>query len=215
MPNISAAFVEYAKGQMGYYPIDADDAPVFVDLERKPGPLKAGDQIIVQVTKEAVGNKEPVLSSKISFAGKYVVFDLSKRGIFFSNKIKWPEFKEAIQTRYEALGYKDFGFIIRTNAMHADIDSIFEEIDSIHSKLEKLDKSAKLGWLTGERIRLNRLVSLFTQYITLRGGFANDGERDYASRLLEMINLVNNEGSKVANDFANDAYKELIKRMIR
>ncbi len=94
-------------------------------------------------------------------------------------------------------------------------NSIFEEIDSIHSELEKLDKSAKLGWLTGEKIRLNRLASLFTQYITLRGGFANDGERDYASRLLEMINLVNNEGSKVANDFANDAYKELIKRMIR
>ena len=129
MPNISAAFVEYSKGHMGYYPIDADDAPVFVDLERKPGPLRVGDQIIVQVTKEAVGNKEPVLSSKLSFAGKYVVFDLSKRGIFFSNKIKWPEFKEAIQQRYDALGFKDFGFIIRTNAMHASIDSIFEEIE--------------------------------------------------------------------------------------
>lgn len=129
MPNISAAFVEYAKGHMGYYPIDADDNPVFVDLERKPGPLKVGDQIIVQVIKEAVGNKEPVLSSKISFAGKYVVFDLSKRGIFFSNKIKWPELKEAIQSRYESLGYQNFGFIIRTNAMHASIDSIFEEIE--------------------------------------------------------------------------------------
>ena len=129
MPNINAAFVEYSKGKMGYYPITENDSPVFVDLERPEGPLRVGDQIIVQVIKEAVGNKEPVLSSDISFAGKYVVFNLSKRGIYFSNKIKWPELKEAIQTRYDALGYEEFGFIIRTNAMHASIDSIFEEID--------------------------------------------------------------------------------------
>ena len=169
MPNISAAFVEYTKGQMGYYPIDADDAPVFVDLERKPGPLKVGDQIIVQVTKEAVGNKEPVLSSKISFAGKYVVFDLSKRGIFFSNKIKWPEFKEAIQTRYEALGYKDFGFIIRTNAMHADIDSIFEEIEFF-----------KNLWIATSDLRIYRKVysKLYqapSSYISsIRDGYHNE-----------------------------------------
>lgn len=129
MPNISAAFVEYTKGEMGYYPIDANDEPVFVDLEREPGPLRVGDKIIVQVSKEAVGNKEPVLTSAISFAGKYVVFDLSKRGIFFSNKIKWPELIEAIQTRYDELGYQGFGFIVRTNAMHAELDSIFEEIE--------------------------------------------------------------------------------------
>ncbi len=129
MPNINAAFVEYSKGKMGYYPIDADDQPVFVDLERKPGPLRVGDQIFVQVVKEAVGNKEPVLSTNISFAGKYVVFELNKRGVYFSNRIKWPEFKEAIQTRYDALGYDQFGFIIRTNAMHSNIDSIFEEIE--------------------------------------------------------------------------------------
>ena len=129
MPNINAAFIEFSKDRMGYYPISATDAPVYVDLERKPGPLRIGDEVIVQVSKESVGNKEPVLTSDISFAGKYVVFTLSKNNLLFSNKIKWPEFKEAIQTRYDSLGYQGFGFIIRTNAMHASIDSIFEEIE--------------------------------------------------------------------------------------
>ena len=129
MPNINAAFVEFSKGQMGYYPITPGDEPVFVDLERKPGPLRVGDEILVQVKREAVGNKEPVLTSDITFTGKYVVLSLRKRGILFSNKIHWPEFKEAIQTRYEQLGYEGFGFIVRTNAMHTAIDNIFEEIE--------------------------------------------------------------------------------------
>ena len=129
MPNINAAFVEFSKGRMGYYPISPHDEPVFVDLEREPGPLRVGDEIIVQISKEAVGNKEPVLSSDISFAGKYVVFSLAKEGVSFSNRIKWPELKEAILTRYNQLGYSGFGFIVRTNAMHASIESIFEEIE--------------------------------------------------------------------------------------
>ena len=129
MPNINAAFVEYAKGRMGYYPIPPNDAPVFVDLERKEGPLHVGDEILVQVEKEAVGNKEPVLTSSITLVGKYVVLNLGKEGVVFSNRIQWPEFKEAIETRYAALGYEGVGFIIRTNAIHASIDSIFEEIE--------------------------------------------------------------------------------------
>lgn len=129
MPNINAAFIEFSKGQMGYYPMHKEDAPEFVDLEREPGPLRVGDALYVQVIKEAVGNKEPVLSSGITFTGKYVVFSLKNRGVSFSNKIKWPELKEAILQRYEQLGYDGFGFIIRTNAMHANIESIFEEIE--------------------------------------------------------------------------------------
>lgn len=169
MPNINAAFLEYAKGKMGYYSIRPDDEPVFVDLERKPGPLRIGDEIIVQVTKEAVGNKEPVLSSDITFAGKYVVFSLKKRGVFFSNKIKWPELKEAVQTRYDQLGYEGFGFIIRTNAMHTDIESIFEEIEFFRSL-----------WVATSDLRIyKKCLSLLYQapssYISsIRDGYHNE-----------------------------------------
>jgi hypothetical protein len=60
---------------------------------------------------------------------------------------------------------------------------LFQEIDSLHSEWERMDKSAKLGWLAGERMRLNRLANQFAQYISIRGGFANDDERVSASKL--------------------------------
>lgn len=169
MPNISAAFVEFSKGRMGYYPISPSDEPVFVDLERKPGPLRVGDEIVVQVAKEAVGNKEPVLTSNISFAGKYVVFSLHKKGVYFSNKIKWPELKEAVQTRYEQLGYDNYGFIIRTNAMHASIESIFEEIEFFRNL-----------WIATSDLRIYRkcfslLYQAPSSYISsIRDGYHNE-----------------------------------------
>lgn len=93
------------------------------------------------------------------------------------------------------------------------MNTIFQEIDSLHTEWERMDKSAKLGWLTGEKIRLNRLANQFAQYISIRGGFANDVERVYASRLLEMINAVDSEGAKVANDLAKDAFKDMMSLM--
>ena len=83
-----------------------------------------------------------------------------------------------------------------------------QEIDSLHAEWERIDKTAKLGWLTGEKMRLNRLADRFAQYISVRGGLANDEERAYASRLLEMINAVDSEGAKMANDLANETLKE-------
>lgn len=94
-------------------------------------------------------------------------------------------------------------------------NTIFQEIDNLHSEWEKMDKSSKLGWLTGEKIRLNMLAKQFAQYLSFRGGFANDNERAYASKLLEMINTVDAEGAKVANDLAKDAFKDMLKTLMR
>lgn len=95
------------------------------------------------------------------------------------------------------------------------VDNIFQEIDTLHSEWERIDKSAKLGWLTGEKIHLNRLANQFAHYISIRGGFANDVERAYASRLLEMINEVDAEGAKVTKDLAKDAFKEMMMSLMR
>lgn len=94
-------------------------------------------------------------------------------------------------------------------------NNIFQEIDNLHSEWERMNKSAKLGWLAGEKIRLSRLTNQFAQYISIRGGSANDVERAYASELLEMINSVDAEGSKVMGDHRNDAFKELVKSLMQ
>ncbi len=72
--NIHAAFVEFQKGQMGYLSLDTSCVPIHTDgVPFQPGRVLIGDEIIVQVSGEAVKTKPPTLSGKIELTGKYVV----------------------------------------------------------------------------------------------------------------------------------------------
>ena len=59
------------------------------------------------------------------------------------------------------------------------------------------------------------MANQFVQYIGLRGGFTNDDERTYARKLVEMTQAVDREGTKVVNDIAKDAFRELVKGIMR
>lgn len=89
----------------------------------------------------------------------------------------------------------------------------FSEIDRLHSEWSRMEKAARLGWLSGEKARLIGLANQFSQYLYAKGGLMNDAERAYARKLLEMINSVDAEGSKVIDELRNDALKEIYKRL--
>ena len=91
----------------------------------------------------------------------------------------------------------------------------FSEIDRLHSEWSRMEKAARLGWLSREKIRLNRLANQFAQYIAINGGLMNNSERVYARKLLDMINSVDAEGSKVMDDLRNDAFKDMIKSIMK
>ena len=92
---------------------------------------------------------------------------------------------------------------------------VFQEIDNLHSAWSQMDKSTRLGWLVGERIRLNGLANQLAQYIRINGGFSNDNERAYASKLLEMIQFADAEGSKTIHDLRDEVLKEYAKVLMK
>ena len=91
----------------------------------------------------------------------------------------------------------------------------YEEIDRLHSEWSWMEKAARLGWLSGEKARLTGLANKFSKYIYAKGGLMNDSERTYACKLLEMINSVDAEGSKVMDELRKDAFKEIINSLMR
>ncbi len=92
--------------------------------------------------------------------------------------------------------------------------NIFVEIDRLHSQWSVMDKATRLGWLAGERMRLNGLANQLAQYVRAAGGFMNESERAYARDLLDMIQAVEAEGAETARDLRNEAVKELAKHLI-
>lgn len=95
--------------------------------------------------------------------------------------------------------------------MQNSIDQTIQTIDQLHSQWSMMDKAAKLVWLKQQQNQLNALAGQLSYSISLRGGRMTYAEKQYAHKLLEMIDAVNAEGSKVSNEFGRDLLKESIK----
>ena len=93
--------------------------------------------------------------------------------------------------------------------------SILQQIDELHAEWSKMGKSSRLGWLMREKIRLNGLLGQLARYVQFNGGFLNDTERAYASKLLEMYQSVDAEGAKTVHELRTEALNVLAKLLIQ
>ena len=127
--NISAAFIEIANGQLCYYALNDNDAPIFTTPKKK-NTLVAGDELLVQVSREAVKTKAPTVTANLNFAGKYLVLTSGKHHLGLSSKLS-PEDKQRLRTIAEPFLGKDFGIIVRTNAAEASEDALRAELGEL------------------------------------------------------------------------------------
>ncbi|MGN1159042.1 MAG: ribonuclease E/G [Lachnospiraceae bacterium] len=129
LENIQAVFVELAPGKRGFLPYDEITGNI----------PKQGEQILVQIIKDAVKTKDPVLSTDLSISGKYVVIHYKNRQFHISKKAtpkQAKRLKEALQDTYKDYPY---GIILRTNAtlLH-DIEPLLRELELLRQKLEHI-----------------------------------------------------------------------------
>ena len=121
--NINAAFVELTKGQRAFLPLSHMESARILN-RKADGRILAGDELLVQVDREAVKTKEPVLTTEISLAGRYaVVFPGKERGrLQFSGKLaedarlQITEALAAADIREDSLTSRGCSLIVRTNA---------------------------------------------------------------------------------------------------
>ena len=95
--------------------------------------------------------------------------------------------------------------------MQTSTNQTIQTIDQLHSQWSIMDKASKIVWLKQQQNQLNALASQLTHNISLRGGRMTDAEKQYANKLLEMIDAVNAESTKVSNEFRGDLLKEFFK----
>lgn len=137
--NINAAFVDIGKGETGYYSLEENQSHIYMSPPGKK--LKAGDEIVVQVSRDGVKTKAPVLTGKLSFTGRYLVLTAGRPGIGFSAKIANSSYKARIRPVLEkALGAEGetLGIIVRTNGPEASETALLEELDCLKSQYRKL-----------------------------------------------------------------------------
>ncbi|MDF2943831.1 MAG: hypothetical protein K0S01_2689 [Herbinix sp.] len=146
--NINAAFVEIADGRMCYYSMAENRYPIMAteqefnekDTKLTEVKVKVGDELIVQVVKEDVKTKAPVVNSNLNFTGKYSALTYGKASVGVSSKI--TEEKERHRLKDIALKYKhkEYGFIIRTNAAYISEEKIVAEMKKLIEAYENIRK---------------------------------------------------------------------------
>lgn len=129
--NINAAFIEIDKGVECYYDM----------IERGSEPIRVGEEFVVQISREAIKTKQPTVTRKINFTGKYCVLTVGDNRISFSSKID-KEKREELKEFMENYRSKEYGFILRTNAKGAAVCEITEEIERFISEYAHLFRIA-------------------------------------------------------------------------
>lgn len=130
--NINAAFVEFLPETLGF--LSLSDTPVNLRLYE-------GDDIVVQVVKEAAKGKEAVLTMNLSLQGEYCVIESGSTTISISKKISGE--KRAL-LRDSLVGLSQYGIIVRTKADYIDnYDPLKQEIKTLSQKLSDIIDTSK------------------------------------------------------------------------
>lgn len=132
VPNINAAFVRISPKQVCYLPLEDVQAPLYVKKQSELKVLSLGDEIVVQVTKDAVKTKDPVVSTKLTLAGKYCVLTTENTALGVSKKItgeKHIQMNEFLRANVEEQSKEyGFGMIIRTNALEVSNEALRQDV---------------------------------------------------------------------------------------
>ena len=180
--NIGAAFIEIEKGFPCYYALDDCENPIYTKKINSPA-MAAGDEVLVQVNKEALKTKPPALTANLNFTGKYLVLTTGMRRIGASAKLDSAA-KERLKTLMASVADGKYGFIIRTNAGYASEEEILKEADALISLCESMIQKAKYRncyskmyqlpapWLSLLRDTYDRGLSIVTDDQELYGQMA-------------------------------------------
>jgi ribonuclease E len=148
LPGMEAAFVDIGEGKNGV--LYADD--VYVDPKRfgkgrRPRVeqvLSEGDELVVQVRRDAMAAKGPRLRGHISLAGRFLVLQPGFSNVAISQKLSRAERSRLRQVMTELLPAR-FGVIVRTAARHATAKEIKTEVDKLVAQWKGITKDASEG----------------------------------------------------------------------
>lgn len=137
--NIQAAFVQIEPGKRCYYSLAEEQRAVFSAGRKGNGPLRPGDELLVQVSRDAMKGKLPALTSNLNFTGRYLVLTTGDKKFGLSSKL-------ALEDRHRLSGWlkeeaerpdKEFGIIVRTNAADASKEEILKELEWLKGRYHK------------------------------------------------------------------------------
>ncbi|MBN1884015.1 MAG: Rne/Rng family ribonuclease [Candidatus Krumholzibacteriota bacterium] len=164
LPGIQAAFVDIGQEKAAFLHVsdvatDSLDPELLDELDidssggrrRREYPpieslLRKGQEIVVQVRKEAIGTKGPRVSSQLSLPGRYAVFMPNLDHIGVSKKIERRKERARLRSIVRRIRPRGGAVIVRTAGQGVEEEPLREDIRNLEKRWEEI--SARIAEAT-------------------------------------------------------------------
>jgi ribonuclease E len=145
LPSMEAAFVDIGKGRNAVLyagEVNFDVSGLEGQPKRIESALKAGQSIIVQVTKDPVGHKGARLTSQVSLPGRYLVYVPGASMTGISRKLPDTE-RNRLKAILKRVMAENAGVIVRTAAEGAAEEELSLDVSRLAAQWEAIEKKAR------------------------------------------------------------------------
>ncbi|WXG77525.1 Rne/Rng family ribonuclease [Dermacoccus nishinomiyaensis] len=145
LPSMEAAFVDIGRGRNAVLyagEVNWDAAGLDNQPKRIEHALKAGESVLVQVTKDPIGHKGARLTSQISLPGRFVVFVPGNSMTGISRKLPDTE-RARLKRILKEVVPADAGVIVRTAAEGASEEELRADVERLMKMWERIQAKAE------------------------------------------------------------------------
>jgi ribonuclease E len=148
LPGMEAAFVDLGRGRNAV--LYAGEVSYDEEVEGSETPriekiLRAGQNVLVQVTKDPMGGKGARLTQEVSLPGRYLVLVPGSPDVFGISRRLPDEERRRLKEILKKVKSPEHGMIVRTAAEGADGEDLTADFERLVSEWTDIDKSAKKG----------------------------------------------------------------------
>lgn len=143
--QLGGAFLSVRSGQKVYLPYQESNKILCVNRSLSAiSELKQGDELVVQITEDAVKTKLPTASTVLTLTGQYCVCQMGRHGISCSRKLS-PEKQALLKEQIAGAnlpGRKQYHFTIRTNSGElTDLSPLFAEMKQFIEIFDSIEQT--------------------------------------------------------------------------
>lgn len=145
LPGMEAAFVDIGKGRNAVLyagEVNWDAAGLDGQPKKIETALKSGDPVLVQVTKDPVGQKGARLTSQISLPGRFLVYVPNNPMTGISRKLPDRE-RSRLKTILKAVVPEDAGVIVRTASEGASEEELGRDVARLAAQWSDIEAKSK------------------------------------------------------------------------
>ncbi len=147
LPGMEAAFVDIGRGRNGVLyagEVNWDAAGLEGRARSIEAALKAGDSLLVQVTKDPIGHKGARLTSQISLPGRFLVYVPGGGMTGISRKLPDTE-RSRLKAILKKIVPEGAGVIVRTAAEGASEEDLTHDVERLKAEWESIQATAAKG----------------------------------------------------------------------